>query len=274
MSFGASYFSRAQTSDSLWVKMINNKWDVMHHMKEGETIFQLAKIYSVPPAEIAAENGVSYNTRLQPGTLLYIPLGTYNRISKSGVSGTRPLYYKVTANDDWQRMAYLAMTSAEELRRWNAMPLSGLKNGQVLLVGWVRYEPQVLAPPVPVIEILPKTDSSASLDTIQLLPVISQIEEQFNFQTSDGLNVTSEKGAAVYFDSKNSGDTYYAFFNMAPRGTILKIMNPGNGAYVFAKVIGSLPLQDRYQSALIGLSLNAQKVLGGKGSRTWCEVTY
>lgn len=260
-----------QGSDSLWVKVLNNKWDVVHKVNAGETVFQIAKLYEAPPALLAQENGITFQTKLPAGSDLYIPIGPYNRISKAGVPGSKPLYYKTTSSDDWQRLAFLAMTSAEQIRNWNNLPLSGVKTGQVLLVGWVKYLPA--APTQPIV-IRDTTPAVTAPDTVADAPIISREEEQFNLMTGDGKNAQSEKGAAIYFDSKTSGTTYYAFFNLAPRGTIIKIVNPGNGQYVFAKVIGAIPEQDRYQNALLGLSINAQKVLGGKGSRTWCEVLY
>lgn len=268
--------AEAQTTDSLWVKVLNNKWDIVHRMKSGETVFGLAKVYQAPPAEIARENGISYRTQLDPGLELYIPLGIYNRISQAGVAGTRPLYYKTSANDDWARVAYLAGTSARQIRDWNNLPMAALKAGQTLLVGWVKYSAADEAP-VPVTTQPSLPDSSANAAASAPVPEVQPVspeEEQFNLMTNGGQHVQTEKGAAIYFDSKTSGHVYYAFFNLAPRGAVIKVVNPGNGKYVFAKVIGTIPEQDRYRNALIGLSISAQKILGGKGSRTWCEVQY
>lgn len=262
----------AQQRDSLWVKVINNSWTIVHKMQEGETVFQIARMYEVPPADLAALNGIGYNTKLQAGTDVFIPIGSYNRISKEGVAGARPLYYRTGSGDDWQRMAFLAGTDAAQLRAWNKLPMMTLSPGQVLLVGWVKYNTVLVVKPAP--PVMPQTADTAVLDTIPEMPVLSKEEAEFNMMTNEGQNVQTEKGAAVYFDSKTPGNKHYAFYNLAPRGSIIKIVNPGNGHYVFAKVIGTIPDQDRYRNALVGLSLSAQKVLGGKGSRTWCEVQY
>src|ERR1044071_5430779 len=55
-------------------------------------------------------------------------------------------------------------------------------------------------------------------------------EKLFMEQTHNGTTVTEERGSAVFFG--NSGkikgtDMYYAFHNTAPRGTIIKVHNPG-----------------------------------------------
>jgi len=266
-------FLHAQQADSLWVKVLNNRWQVLHRVKEGETLFQIARQYQVPPAELARENGISYSTGLGTGTVLYIPIGLYNRISQGGVAGSRPVYYKTTQFDDWQRIAFLSGTSAAALREWNNLPMRALKEGQVLLVGWVKYEaaPATAVKPVTV---NPVVDPVLADTVTRRPPARPAFEEEFLAQAGDGGNIATEKGPAIYYDSKTGGSQCYAFFNMAPRGTIIKIVNPGNGHYVYAKVIGTIPENGRFENAVVGLSLNAQRTLGGTGRKTWCEVHF
>jgi len=47
---------------------------VQHEVLPGQTLYQLAELYNVPVAEIAAANNLVNPMQLQPGTILIIPL--------------------------------------------------------------------------------------------------------------------------------------------------------------------------------------------------------
>jgi hypothetical protein len=86
----------------------------------------------------------------------------------------------------------------------------------------------------------------------------------------------NDKGTAVFFDmpGKAKGNKFYAFHNLARRGTIIKIYNPGNDKVVFAKVLGPIPTTKQNHNSIIGISGGAKAKLGTNQTKLWCEVSY
>ncbi len=72
------------------------------------------------------------------------------------------------------------------------------------------------------------------------------------------MSLTEESGAAVFYNLKSAAaGVYYAFHNMARKGSVIKIMNPANHRIIYAKVIGPIPRLKEYHNAIVGLSSNA-----------------
>lgn len=87
-----------------------------------------------------------------------------------------------------------------------------------------------------------------------------------------------DKGAAVFFDMpgkvKTGKGKYYAFHNLARRGAIVKIHNPGTDKTIFAKVLGPMPVNEKYHNCIIGISAGAKAKLGATSDKMWCELSY
>jgi len=191
---------------------------------------------------------------------------------------------------------------------WNRLFDTKLQQGQTLVVGWVLYDAtqspgsESSAPPKSKIQVqsepppaiisrpaqplqntasqpvqpnavtTPDANTQAAADTIK--KPASDAEQEYMTQTNDGSNVITEKGPAVFFEKARRGNTYYAFHNTAPRGTIIKVHNPGNGREVFVKVIGKVPETKLYAGTIIGISSSAEQDLGVSDGKMWCELTY
>jgi hypothetical protein len=102
-------------------------------------------------------------------------------------------------------------------------------------------------------------------------------EKLFMSQTDSGKNVTEEKGSAVFFGSggKIKGtDMYFAFHNMAPKGTVIKVHNPGTDSTIYVKVIGLIPGTKQYHNTVIGIGAGAKERLGALEEKIFCELWY
>lgn len=130
-------------------------------------------------------------------------------------------------------------------------------------------KPDQQAPPEPVKT--PETNTGATKPA----PVASgSFEALYNQQTSNGKNVTAEKGPGGWFKSNASAGKYYALHNTAPRGTIIKVTNPLNGKFIYAKVLEAIPQIKQNEGLIIKLSDSALEALGTNEAKFYCQLNY
>lgn len=279
--------------DSIYVEKYKNKWYIKHKVRSGETIFMLARRYHVPPAMLADANGLNYQQGLDKNKVLWIPLGAYNRKKSlpSDLGQTRALYYKVDQYDNLFIIARFADVKQRLLQEWNRMDDNNVEPGSILKVGWVLYD----ATQLPFADtsrsksgmVATSEDGSngvlagkyANADTVIKIKKKedeqSKEEKQYMVQTYNESFLLDEKGTAVFFDMPGKPkSTYYAFHNSAPRGTIIKVFNPGTKMFVFVKVLGPLPNTSQYHNSIIGIASNAKTALGVVDDKLWCELYY
>lgn len=95
-------------------------------------------------------------------------------------------------------------------------------------------------------------------------------------QQTAGKDTKTEKGPAGWFKSNavlNSGK-YYALHNSAPRGTIIKVTNPLNGKFIYAKVLDAIPQLKQNAGLIIKLSDASMQALSTSDPKFYCELTY
>jgi hypothetical protein len=125
---------------------------------------------------------------------------------------------------------------------------------------------------------------NANKDTVIVIkmgrPVVdtlTEIEKEYMAQTSNGQNLTEEKGAVAFFNSTGKAkgsEAYYAFYNGASKGTVIKVTNPGTETTIFVRVLGPLPATKQYHNAVMGLGSLAKAALGVTDNRAWCELKH
>ena len=92
--------------------------------------------------------------------------------------------------------------------------------------------------------------------------------------------IVSESGTVGVFKSTSGWDDgkYYCLFNKAPSGTIVKLINPENQKFIFAKVLDVMPDIRQNKDLLISISSAAADQLGVKdGMKTAnfnAEISY
>ncbi|RYF96324.1 MAG: hypothetical protein EOO00_03010 [Chitinophagaceae bacterium] len=183
-------------------------------------------------------------------------------------------------------------------RELNRIETNVLNKGQVVQIGWVRYDATDITKKkdtaatgkTPVKAVIRKDQaiSSQKLGPISVkVPVtdtlhpvadstISEGEQQYLAQTNDGMSESSEKGTAVFFKrvGRSTNGIYLAFHNTAKRGTILKVTNLGTNKTVYARVIGPVPKTGQYYNALVGISNDAVVDLDVRDEKAWCEISF
>lgn len=329
--FITSYISFATSADSLFVISKGEKWVIGHTVKRGETIFSIARQYHVPPAKLADENGLNYQSGLPVGVQLYVPLETYNKATASTPSnGWKPVHYRVRQGDNLYRISKTINEQQRVLQDWNGLPDNSVEVGQALVIARVLYDEQSAGfngssvGSVPdkkqstqqatvaqqeVKKVTPATNSTSVNGQKYTLEMKEKQERQsdgsmatvytrdtvwsdtlgmygkiYMQQTAGERYVIEEKGSAVFFETPNKvksrygndakNTLIYAFHNLAKRGTIIKVYNPGTDKYVFVKVMGPLPETKQYYNSLIGIGDDAKEILGIMEDKAWVELKY
>ncbi len=306
---------KAQTRDSLFVVDYDHGWALMHAAKTGETLFTLGRKYHVPPAILADANALNYQAALTPSQKIIIPLGAYNQLTEQPLGADyRAIYYKPAFEDELYKIARNSLVSRKRVMEWNGLEDKELTPGKTLLCGWILYDatnPNVvtskpktplIAPKPPLDYPNPKNPVTQPVNTKVVAPknfdtvyyykppvaaadtiaegtepeeIISEAEALYNQQTMGGLNATSEKGTAAFYENNMPvGKYYYAFHSTAATGTIIRVHNPGSGRTIFVKVLGGLPETRLYHNCIIGISGKAKRALGVNMEKAWCELSY
>ena len=277
--------SQATSRDSLIVRAGADGWDLVHRILPGETIFSIARRFSVPPAILAEVNGLSYQDGLVKASLITIPLGTYNMLSTPPLSpdSAKPIYYRFLAGDKLSHISRMGSVSQQSLAQWNSLIPGSLPVGKVLLVGWVRCAPQSMIAISPVPPFMPKDTTPKYLfqpaDTTigpSKADIPLTLKQLWHEQTLDGQNVVTEKGSAGFFsiNIRSPRAAEYAFHNAAARGTVIRVRNMNNGRTIYVKVLGPLPDAKQYAGCILGLSNGAKAALGVQETKAFCELSY
>jgi LysM repeat protein len=280
--------------DTLWVKQKEGKPYLLHKVKNGETLFLLAKKYAVPPAILADLNQVNYQDGLPTGSKFRIPIDNYNFIRIESVVKSKPIFFRVGEEDDLRSISRMFNVAQSAIQRWNNLISPDIETDKILQVGWIAFDSMQtpFAQNIPVINSASKTaplpkpgivrkisdtpaDKNIRISDTDSAAIPSAFEELY-YQQTTGTSITEESGAAVFYPLKTKAGpgVYYAFHNTAIRGSILKIMNPANGKIIYAKVIGTLPKLKEYHNAIVGLSSNAISAVGARDQRMFCKLKY
>jgi LysM repeat protein len=273
---------RAQTgkADSLFAVLHNGRAMVVHRVKENENLYSIAQKYSVPALVLSQNNDVSFYEKLAPGRSLMIPLGNYNYL-QAGDLHTKSIYYTIRAGDTYAAIADNFDIKEQSLRDWNNN--TELTKLNIIKAGWVLYAGEEPKKSNVIVTSDHTTNPGSALvttkpviakDTVKERP--SDLELVYNYQTSDGTFYDSLSGMVVFFKPQStvSNKLLYAFSNDIGRGRVIKVTNPSNKKFVFAKIIGPLPATKQYINAKIGLDGRARELLETREVKLWCDFYF
>ena len=279
----------AVNRDSLIIRARADGWYLMHYIMPGETIAALSHRYNVSPSILAGANRLKETDDISRIDTLTIPLASYNILTQAPQSRdtARPLYYRVEVGDNIDHISRMTGVFPEMLRAWNNYGPGEPLAGKVLLVGWLHYDPtSIQSGPASVVRSGAQVTYEDSTEYVPL-PVDatakppkyakpSTLQELWNEQTVEGLNVVIEKGTAGFFNinGNTAGAGVYAFHNSAARGTVIMVRNLNNGRIIYVKVLGPLPETKQYAGCVLGLSNGAKAALGVRETKAFCEMTY
>lgn len=100
-------------------------------------------------------------------------------------------------------------------------------------------------------------------------------KEFFDSQLTSGALIDEEGAGGIFKSTSGWADRkYYCLHNQAATGSILKIVNPANGKYVFAKVLDIIPDIKQNEGMIIVISNAAAEELGVTENNFACVLNY
>jgi len=229
-------------------------------------------------------------------------------------SGGAPLYHKVESAETLYRLSLNHnKVPMDNIRKWNNMSGDGLKKDTYVIIGYLKGGSGAVAHtpspapapaptpapvnntpapvnntpapaptptpvsnnnPAPPIENNSPAPAPVETPTKPVTTSGSTFESLYMQQTSNGKNVTTEKGPGGWFKSNAAAGKYYALHNTAQRGTIIKVTNPLNGKYIYAKVLETIPQIKGNAGLIIKLSDSALEALGTNDAKFYVELNY
>jgi LysM repeat protein len=104
----------------------------------------------------------------------------------------------------------------------------------------------------------------------------SPFESAYLQETSSTNTPDSIRGAGSWFSSNipPGSKKYYVLFDSAARGEVIKIINPLNGKFIYAKVLDVIPKLGENVNIVVKISDAAQQDLGVMTQRFFCQVDY
>lgn len=229
-------------------------------------------------------------------------------------AGFTPVYHKVEEKETLYRLSVNHnKVPLDNIRHWNNLSGDGLQKDSYVIVGWLKGTgipasttptappvvtpppatttpttpaptETVVAPPAPVNNtpappvVKPEqpvtTPEPAKNPPATTTPAGASFEQLYNQQTGNSKNVAAEKGPGGWFKSNAGAGKYYALHNTAPRGTIIKVTNPLNGKFIYAKVLEAIPQIKQNEGLIIKLSDSALEALGTNEAKFYCQLNY
>jgi LysM repeat protein len=284
----------------------------MHITQQGESIFNLSRLYSCLPATLARLNNLNYDSALHINQAIKIPLGFNNFNQSEQAEGIR-VFHKVAKGETMYGLSRKYAVPMAIFKNWNSLTGDTLKLEQLYTIGFIEKSktvPQDVkvkpAPtPKPVIPhatkpltidtvtfVKPITQKPRATDTVVPKPIssntnfvlpstdTSRIENNFKelymVQSRNNKDTAQVRGACLSFPSNNTNasNKYFVFFNNAPKGTIVKLKNIFNQKVIYAKVLGPLPGLKDDVKAVAKIDESARNALGFKERKFWIEISY
>ncbi len=268
----------AQEADSIFAVRRGAKWAVKYELKQGENLRMLAHRFYVNERDIDFDIDFDKTKKPTPGTTVFIPAASQNySLSKPSVLDTRDMhemYYHVGGHDDIGIISTYAGVTKTTMRMWNNLHGNTLAEGQVLFIGWLKMIGRDTTENPLRESAYPSQPKKVVAADTSKLHIIGGLDTIYNRQTNNGMNVLTEKGTAVFFEKPGKLSAYQAFHNVTPRGTIVKVFNPGTGKTIYVKVLGPIPDTKLFSGSIIGICDAAKEALGITESKAWVELSY
>ena len=251
-------------TDSVFIELdgFGSKY-VIHNMEKRQTLFSLAKFYSLSLEELYWYNPELKERSYALGDPVRIPIPNkvIRRTMDKGVKTSEyaQLFYRVKRGDTMYGIAKRAFKmEVEELRTRNQIDEKGIKTGQVLKVGWIKINGV--------------TPEMRQVSNHPLIQKNEAYEQRFIAQCRQD-KVFSINGAADWNKGRQESDFFGLFDGVAP-GHYVKVTDPLLKRSLFVKVIDSIPREAHTGSVVIVLSSQAAQLLGAVDARFFVEVEY
>lgn len=270
-----------------------------HKVGPKETLFSIGRLYNVNPKELAAFNNISPETAVKIGQVLKIPNTTNSTDAGPKPSTTastkttsveekgKPIYHKVQKKETlFQISSKYPGASVEKIKKWNKLTGDGVNEGANLIVGWSgNATAEVTTNATAKTNVSNNTSNTVATNNASQSVTQTIATPNVNVAADGGYfkksfvkieGIVSESGSVGVFKSTSGWEDgkYYCLFNKASSGTIVKIVNPLNKKYVYAKVLDVMPDLQQNKDLLIRLSNAAASQLDMKEDNFNADISY
>jgi len=119
----------------LVLKGKSNAMYVEHKVGEKESLSSIGRMYGLTASQLSRFNGRSPSAVLSKGSILKIPLKVTEISQKTGA----PVYHIVRKGDNLFKISQqYNKVPVAQLRSWNKLGASAVKNGQELIIGYIN----------------------------------------------------------------------------------------------------------------------------------------
>jgi len=228
---------------------IQGKEEVFHKVKEGETLFSIAKKFSTRVDSLKKWNNLSDGV-LKTGQRLKV--GYKNKDEVKAEQG-KPGTISNTVEKPGAKVSALP----EEKSYQNHESVDSSKISQPASAKGTDL----------------KSDSTKLIKTASVMK--AETKKPPVSATGKGRKEIFETGIASWIrDDDINPNKYYALHRTAPIGTIIRVTNKMNSKYVFVKVVGTLPDTGDNTDLMIKISKASAEKLGVRDSRFQSELSY
>jgi LysM repeat protein len=280
-------------SQDMLARVIKDTAYIQVSIKGFHSWASLSQLWKLPESEIR-----SANPQIEPGMYagfrdISVPISDI--ISTVNCKDCKPVYHRVNTSEGLYRIGvWYGKTSVGKLKELNNLRSDALKPGQQLLVGYVNlplpdlvgkeFESLVATPDTTGIFGVNRNLSAVELVSLKKDTVVNPInivepehvlvysglglfEPEYEIPKNSGVKKT---GKAAIFKSESgwTDGRFYLLNNQLKTGSVVKVLNPENGVFLFAKVVGPLPdikqnigLQYRISNAAAAMLGFADKAL-------------
>lgn len=242
-----------------------------HTVKQGESIFNIAKQYGITAYQIRKLNNLADNA-LSTGQVLKISSDITTEIPKTTekpeqANVKEPLkdqnfIYTVGNGESIFNIAKKFNLTAYQIRTANKLNDNTITSGQKLIIP---------KPPEPKsVNDLAKEEQEGNPDSTSFKdPKLRGAPSRY------GLNQIEEKGTAVSISDVDLDATkMLVLHRTAPIGTIIKLTNPMTNRTALAKVVGKFTENESTKDVIIVMTKAVADSLGALDKRFFCNLTY
>jgi len=242
-----------------------------HTVKQGESIFNIAKQYGITAYQIRKLNNLADNA-LSTGQVLKISSDITTEIPKTTekpeqANVKEPLkdqnfIYTVGNGESIFNIAKKFNLTAYQIRTANKLNDNTITSGQKLIIP---------KPPEPKsVNDLAKEEQEGTPDSTSFKdPKLRGAPSRY------GLNQIEEKGTAVSISDVDLDATkMLVLHRTAPIGTIIKLTNPMTNRTALAKVVGKFTENESTKDVIIVMTKAVADSLGALDKRFFCNLTY
>ncbi len=302
---GLIYGFAALGQQKLVIKGKGNARYIEHKIGEKESLSSLGRAYGISASQLAKFNGKSPSSQLSKGGMIKIPVKLQDiQLNAQGTA----VYHVVGKGENLFKIGQLYnKATVAQLRKINKLSVSTVKNGQEIIVGYLKtnIDPQ----PAPIVKTATPEAVVAEKKQEQIqgyhqeneaqvevekktTPTIVEVKKETTvvnqLQAPDEGFFTSlyVKPDAASTQKTVSGEAstfktisgwtdrkYYILINDIAPGTIVRI-TASNNKSICARVLGSLPVTKGAENLLLRMSNSAASVLDMKDAQFTVTLSF